>query len=67
MKLISLSDSYFYNINSLYDKLLEYNITITHNNDLYIDNGLGISEIILNSSVADLFKNSYYKSISKYT
>ena len=66
LNLISLSNSYFYNINNLYEILKEYNINITHTHSLNIDNGLGISEIILNSSVIDLCKNSYYKSISLF-
>lgn len=67
LKLISLSDSYFYNINKLYKILKEYNINIIYNDSISIDNGFGISEIILNSSVIDVFKNSYYKSITTFT
>ena len=66
LNLISLSNSYFYNINSLYKILKKLDINITYSNSVNIDNGFGISEIILNSSVIDLCKHSYYKSISSF-
>ena len=64
LQLISLSDTYFYNINSLLEVLLNLDINIEYTDNFNIDNGLGISEIVLNSNIVDLFKNSYYKSIS---
>jgi len=64
LQFISLGETYFYNINSLIEILQNYNVNIQYNNNFNIDNGFGLSEIVLNSNIVDLFKNSYYKSIS---
>ncbi len=66
LQLISLGDTYFYNINSLLDIIQNLSINIQYTDEFNIDNGLGISEIVLNSNLVDLFKNSYYKSISTF-
>ena len=66
LQLISLGDTYFYNINSLLVIIQNLSINIHYTDEFNIDNGLGISEIVLNSNLVDLFKNSYYKSISTF-
>jgi hypothetical protein len=64
LQFISLGETYFYNINSLIEILQNYNVNIEYTDNFNIDNGFGLSEIVLNSNIVDLFKNSYYKSIS---
>ena len=67
LQLISLSGTYFYNITNLLEILQNLKINIEYVDEFNIDNGLGISEIVLNSNIVDLLKNSYYKSISTFT
>lgn len=66
LQLVSLGETYFYNINSLLEIIQNLSINIQYTDEFNIDNGLGISEIVLNSNLVDLFKNSYYKSISTF-
>ena len=67
IKLISLNNSYYYSIDSLLDIFRTQNIRIIQIDSIDIDNGLGITENILNSDLVDSVKSVYYNSYLYFT
>ena len=67
IKLISLNNSYYYSIDSLLDIFRTQNIRIIQIDSIDIDNGLGITENILNSDLIDSMKSVYYNSYLYFT
>ena len=64
IKIISLSDSYYYNINSFLQIFKSKNIIIIYTDSYVLNNGLALTENIFNNNYYINFKSSmlnYYK------
>ena len=62
IKITSLNQSYYYNINSIVELLKSSNIQITYIDSIDLDNGFGITENVFNSSLFNSIKDTYYNS-----
>ena len=62
IKITSLNQSYYYNINSILEILQSLHIQITHIDSIDLDNGFGITENVFNSSLFHSIKDTYYNS-----
>lgn len=64
IKLISINDSYYYNIESFIKNINKKNIIIIHTDSYTLNNGLALTENVFNNNYYIDFKNSilnYYK------
>ena len=62
IKLTSLNETYYYSIHSIMELLKKNNIQVLNIDNINIDNGLGITENIFNSTLFHSIKDTYYSS-----